>query len=636
MILACKDIQKSYGIDVILERVTFHMEEKEKAAIVGVNGAGKTTLFKIITGNIPADGGEVFLPKEASLGYLEQNAQIDSKKTIYQEMLSVFDSIFQIETRLREMEVKMASLSGSDLTVLMEQYAKFQHDLESQGGYGYESRIKGVLKGLGFGEEEYHRPLSSLSGGQKTRVYLGRLLLTQPDLLLLDEPTNHLDIDSIQWLEDFLRNYPKSVLLISHDRYFMDRVVHKVIEIENKKSNVYDGNYTHYSEQKSIQREIQWKQFTNQQKEIKRQEQVIQTLRSFNREKSIKRAESREKNLEKIERLERPENLPEQMRLNLSPRIISGNDVIYGENLSKSYGQNHLFSHVDFDIKREEKVAIIGPNGVGKSTLFKMILGNVETDSGRIRFGANVHLGYYDQEQQNLDETKTIFEEISDAYPTMTNGQIRNALAAFVFTGDDIFKPISALSGGEKGRVSLAKIMLSESNLLMLDEPTNHLDLFSKGILEDALNHYTGTVIYISHDRYFINKTAQKILELTPNGLICYLGNYDYYLEKKSERAREQTELSSASPEENPSDSSSKTDWLKQKEEQAKIRKRTNQIERLEQQIESTEIRIEELNQMLFQEEISTNAEKAQDVFEEKSRLEQTLEELFEQWEELQ
>ena len=527
MILSLNKIAKSYGVDVILENVTFHMEEKEKTAVVGVNGAGKTTLFRILTQETNADSGEIYLKKEATLGYMAQNQQVDSTRTIYEEMLSVFAEILTAENRLREMENEMSHLQGKELSDKMEEYAALQHFFEQHDGYGYKSRLRGVLKGLGFAESEFDRPLQQLSGGQKTRVYLGKLLLSRPDLLLLDEPTNHLDIASIEWLEDFLKTYEGAVLIISHDRYFLDKIVTKVVEIENKKSNVYQGNYTQYMQQKVVQREIAQKAYENQQKEIKRQQEVIRTLRQFNREKSIKRAESREKQLEKVERIDRPEALPAQMRLTLTPRIISGSDVLHAEELSKSYGGQRIFQHVNFDVRRGERIAIIGPNGVGKSTLFRMLLGEVSSDSGLMRFGTNVHVGYYDQEQQKLDTSKTIFDEISDTYPMLTAGEIRSMLAAFVFTEDDVFKQVSSLSGGEKGRVSLAKIMLSKANLLMLDEPTNHLDMFSKEVLEDALNRYEGTVIYISHDRYFINKTAQIILELSPNGMTRYEGNYD-------------------------------------------------------------------------------------------------------------
>ncbi len=638
MILSLNKIAKSYGIDTILENVTFHMEEREKVAVVGVNGAGKTTLFRILTEQTNADGGEVFLKKEATMGYMAQNQSISSERTIYEEMLSVFDDILQAETKLRAMENKMSQLQGRDLADMMEEYAALQHFFEQKDGYGYKSRLRGVLKGLGFEEGDFHRPLQQLSGGQKTRVYLGKLLLSRPDLLLLDEPTNHLDIASIEWLEDFLRTYEGAVLIISHDRYFLDKIVSKVVEIENKKSSVYHGNYTAYMQQKAVNREIQQKAYDNQQREIKRQEEVIRTLKAFNREKSIKRAESREKQLEKVQLVDRPETLPAQMRLTLTPRIISGSDVLHAEDLSKSYGGQRLFRHVNFDVRRGENVAIIGPNGVGKSTLFRMLLGEVASDSGRMRFGTNVHIGYYDQEQQKLDTTKTIFDEISDTYPTLTQGEIRSMLAAFVFTEDDVFKQVSMLSGGEKGRVSLAKIMLSKANLLMLDEPTNHLDMFSKEVLEDALNRYEGTVIYISHDRYFINKTAEIILELSPEGMTRYEGNYDYYLEKKAERARKATEKATAQSMQAvasiPVTSDTKTEWLKQKEQQAAERKQAARIAKIEKAIEEAEEKIAALDEEMAQ--ASADYTKAQELFAERQSWADKLEELYEKWEEVQ
>ena len=637
MILSLNKIAKSYGVDVILENVTFHMEEKEKTAVVGVNGAGKTTLFRILTQETNADSGEIYLKKEATLGYMAQNQQVDSTRTIYEEMLSVFAEILTAENRLREMENEMSHLQGKELSDKMEEYAALQHFFEQQDGYGYKSRLRGVLKGLGFAESEFDRPLQQLSGGQKTRVYLGKLLLSRPDLLLLDEPTNHLDIASIEWLEDFLKTYEGAVLIISHDRYFLDKIVTKVVEIENKKSNVYQGNYTQYMQQKVVQREIAQKAYENQQKEIKRQQEVIRTLRQFNREKSIKRAESREKQLEKVERIDRPEALPAQMRLTLTPRIISGSDVLHAEELSKSYGGQRIFQHVNFDVRRGERIAIIGPNGVGKSTLFRMLLGEVSSDSGLMRFGTNVHVGYYDQEQQKLDTSKTIFDEICDTYPMLTAGEIRSMLAAFVFTEDDVFKQVSSLSGGEKGRVSLAKIMLSKANLLMLDEPTNHLDMFSKEVLEDALNRYEGTVIYISHDRYFINKTAQIILELSPNGMTRYEGNYDYYLEKKAQReriAQQQAAPQSQQAAAPQTLSDTKAEWLKQKEQQAAERKQAAKVARIEKQIEETEDKIASLDAEMA--EHSTDYTKAQELFAQRQALEETLEELYQQWEEMQ
>ncbi len=636
MILACKQIKKAYGIDAILENITFHMEEKEKVAIVGVNGAGKTTLFRILTKNESQDDGEIFLKKDATMGYMAQNQQIDSSKTIYEELLSVFEPIIKTEQKLRDMEQEMGNLSGEKLTIFMEEYSKLQLYFEKHDGYSYQSRLKGVLKGLGFSDSDGSQVLSKLSGGQKTRVYLGKLLLSKPDILLLDEPTNHLDIQAIEWLEDFLRTYDGAVLIISHDRYFLDKVVTKVIEIEHRKSSIYNGNYTTYMEQKEFRFAIAQKAYDNQQRELKHQEDVIQTLKSFNREKSIKRAESREKALEKVERIDRPESLPTHMRLSLKPHITSGNDVLYVEELKKSFEDNVIFQNVSFSVFRGEKVAIIGANGVGKSTLFKILLKTAEKDSGNIRLGTNVHIGYYDQEQAYLDENKSIFQEIADHYPTLTSGQIRNILAAFVFTNDDVFKQISSLSGGEKGRVSLAKIMLSKANCLMLDEPTNHLDMFSKEILENAISCYEGTSIYISHDRYFINKTAEKIIELTPTGVIEYQGNYDYYLEKKAERTRAESEatkktsvpFSESANQNNIKASDTKQDWLKQKEEQAQKRKLENKIKKVETDIATLETAIQKADEDMIA--LSTDYVKAQEVFEEKTKLEEDLNQLYE------
>lgn len=639
MILSCKDITKSYGTDIILKKINFNLEEHEKAAVVGVNGAGKTTLFKIITDNLSYDDGQLYIPKNTTIGYLEQNVDIRSEKTIYEEMLSVFESIFELEEKLHSMERKMSSLSDSEYSSFMEQYARFQHEFEESDGYSCKSRINGVLKGLGFTEDEYSQQVCTLSGGQKTRVFLGKLLLMKPDILLLDEPTNHLDIDSIQWLEDFLKSYSGACLIISHDRYFLDRTVSKIIDIENGKSSVYNGNYSFFIKQKDAARAAQLKQYANQQREIRHQEEVIKTLRQFNREKSIKRAESREKALERMEKMERPENLPEKMHLRLTPQIQSGNDVLSVEDLSMSFGNNRLFSNVSFEIKRGEKVAIIGPNGIGKSTLFKIILNELKPDFGKVVLGVNVNPGYYDQEHHELDDKNTIFDEIHNAYPNMTNGEIRNVLASFVFTEDDVFKTIGTLSGGEKGRVSLAKIMLSKSNFLILDEPTNHLDMYSKEILEDAINNYDGTVLYISHDRYFIDKTAERTLELSRDGITQYLGNYSYCMEKKAEKARieELSKENSKTPIQSASvHSDSKTDWLAQKEEQAKARKKANDIKKVEDEIEKTENLIKSLEEKLFDPEISADSGKVKELYEEKVALEEKLEELYEKWEEIQ
>ena len=640
MILACNDISKSYGTDVILEKISFNLEEKEKAAIVGVNGAGKTTLFKIITDTISYDGGQLYIPKGTTIGYLEQNIDIRSEKTIHEEMLSVFESVFKTEEKLREMELEMPNVPQKEYNSFMEQYSRLQHEFEESDGYSYQSRINGVLKGLGFTEEEYSQKVCTLSGGQKTRVFLGKLLLMKPDLLLLDEPTNHLDIESIQWLEDFLKGYTGSVLIISHDRYFLDKTVTKIIEIENRCSTVYNGNYSFFISQKEVIRAAQLKQYADQQKEIKHQEEVIKTLRQFNREKSIKRAESREKALNKMDKIEKPENLPEKMHFRLTPRIQSGNDVLSVDSLSMAFDSNKLFSNVTFEIKRGEKVAIIGPNGIGKSTLFKIILGELAPKSGKTTLGVNVYPGYYDQEHHELDDRNTIFDEIHNAYPNMTNGEIRSVLAAFVFTNDDVFKTIGTLSGGEKGRVSLAKIMLSKSNFLILDEPTNHLDMYSKEILEYAINSYEGTVLYISHDRYFIDKTAERVIELSKDGVTQYLGNYSYYMEKKAERERlaaaNAADMSALQSVKATAVSDSKADWLMQKEEQAKARKKANEIKKVEDEIEKTEARIAELDELLFTPEVNADTEKLKTLFDEKTVLETKLEDLYEKWEEIQ
>lgn len=646
MILACRQLQKAYGIDVILEKITFHIEEREKAAIVGVNGAGKTTLFKVLTGEISADGGEFYLKKDASLGYLAQNIQIESNRTIYEEMLSVFEKIIQTEANLRELENEMGGLSGQALADKMEEYAALQHYFEQNDGYSYQSRLKGVLKGLGFADNDFNRPMNQLSGGQKTRVHLAKLLLSKPDVLLLDEPTNHLDIASIEWLEDFLRTYPGSVLIISHDRYFLDRIVTKVIEIENKKSTIYNGNYSFYWQQKEINREIQQKAYDVQQKEIKHQEDVIRTLRSFNREKSIKRAESREKMLDKMELVDKPFEENEGMRILLKPDTTSGNDVLFIEHLTKSFDHEYLFQDISMDIKRGERVALIGDNGAGKTTILKIINGLLPADTCEMRLGAKVHIGYYDQEHQVLHDEKNIFEEISDDYPSLNNTRIRNVLAAFLFTGDDVFKQIRELSGGERGRVSLAKLMLSHANFLILDEPTNHLDIQSREILEEALQNYTGTVLYVSHDRYFINQTATRILDLTGGGLNSYTGNYDDYLEKKEHPSIDSSGGFKTVPAQDchpgetgadslPTKAAGKDDYLRQKEEQAKERKRQNQIKRIENRIEEIENRINELDELLVREEIATDVEKLMEINQEHETLDEELLALMEEWEAL-
>lgn len=634
MILACQNISKAFGTDEIIQHASFHIEENEKAAIVGINGAGKTTLLRIIMGELEADQGEVILAKNRTIGYLPQNPDIAGNRTVYEEVLSARDDLTAMQQELIEMEQSMSSLQGEELEKLMDTYNRRNLEFEQRGGASYKSEITGVLKGLGFTEEEFGKHMQTLSGGQRTRVCLGKLLVTRPDVILLDEPTNHLDIGSITWLETFLLNYRGAVVIVSHDRYFLDRVVRKVVELDRSQVSVFSGNYSDYAVKKAQVREAQLKQYYNQQREIRHQEEVIAKLKSFNREKSIRRAESREKMLDKIERLEKPVEENTDIHLNLEPRTVSGNDVLSVEHLAKSYPGQRLFTDLFFELKRGERVALIGDNGTGKTTILKIINEMVEADQGTVKLGTNVHIGYYDQEHQVLHPEKTLVEEISDAYPDLTNTEIRNVLAAFLFTGDEVFKRISELSGGERGRVSLAKLMLSEANFLILDEPTNHLDITSKEILEQALNHYTGTVLFVSHDRYFINKTATRILDLTGETLVNYIGNYDYYLEKCRELTRIYAPEKEAQQKAEPV-SSSKADWKQMKEEQARQRKLENDRKRTEEQIEETEQRIQELEEAFSDSEIATNSARLQELHQEYQEKQKELEHLYEQWEAL-
>ncbi len=644
MILSCSNISKSFGTDSILKHVSFHIEEREKAAIVGINGAGKTTLLKIIIGELAADEGVVALSKGSTIGYLAQHQDLDSESTIYEALLEVKRPVIQMEERIRSLELKMHSASGDALEAMLAEYSRLNHAFELANGYAYKSEVTGVLKGLGFSEDEFTKPINTLSGGQKTRVSLGKLLLTKPDVLLLDEPTNHLDMESIAWLETYLKGYSGSVIIVAHDRYFLDRVVSKIVELDNGIGTMFSGNYSAYSDKKAMLRDAKIRAYLNQQQEIKHQEAVITKLKSFNREKSIRRAESREKMLDKIERLDKPVEIDDSMDIRLELDVISGNDVLTVRELSKSFDAQTLFSHVDFDIKRGERVAIIGNNGTGKTTLLKIINGLLEADSGEIRLGSKVHIGYYDQEHQVLHMDKTLFEEIQDTYPDMNNTQIRNTLASFLFTGDDVFKLIRDLSGGERGRVSLAKLMLSDANFLLLDEPTNHLDITSKEILESALCRYTGTVLYVSHDRYFINRTATRILDLTSQSLINYIGNYDYYLEKKDDveaafAARNAAgQAPAGTPDRDLASSSAsdiKLDWKAQKEEQARIRKRQNELKKTEDSIHALETRDSEIDGLLSLEEVYTDVDRLMELNREKEEIARQLEELYERWEEL-
>ncbi len=629
MILACNGITKAFGIDEILKDISFHINEKEKLAIVGVNGAGKSTLFKIITGQINADSGTVTLAKDTNMGYLSQHQDLISDNSIYDEMLSTKQDILLLEQKIRLLEHNMHSETGDALEVLLKTYSNLNHDFESKNGYAYKSEVTGILRGLGFMEEDFNRPINTLSGGQKTRIALGKLLISKPELLLLDEPTNHLDLPSIAWLENYLLNYQGSVILISHDRYFLDRIVSKIVEIENGKSICFNGNYTEYSKKKAQLMDAKMKEYYNNQREIKHQEEVIKKLKEFNREKSIKRAESREKLLNKMEVVERPLELNAKMRITLEPEEESGNDVLSVNNLAKAYN-TPLFSNISFDIKRGERVALIGANGTGKTTLLKIINGIIDADCGSVKLGSRVNIGYYDQEHNILDMDKTLFEEISDAYPHLTNTKIRNTLAAFLFTDDDVFKKISQLSGGERGRISLAKLMLSNANFLILDEPTNHLDLISKEILESALNSYTGTILYVSHDRFFINSTATRILDLENNSITNYIGNYDYYIEKKKEIITPTTATTH-----NAEPTANKLNWQQSKEQQAKERKRKNDLEKLEKNIENLETRIAQIDELLTCEDVYTDVPKLLALQKEKEGLDEELLQAYEQWETL-
>ena len=670
MILSCQNISKTFGTDVILKNASFHIEDREKAAIVGINGAGKTTLLRILTGELEADEGIVVWGKDISFGYLPQNAQVEGDKTIYDEVLEAKKEVLLLEEEIRSCELQMKQVSGTDLDSLMEKYTRLTHRFEQMDGYSCRSEVTGVLKGLGFTEEEFSKQVSTLSGGQKTRVALGRLLLTRPDLIILDEPTNHLDMNSIAWLETWLANYQGAVLIVSHDRYFLDRIATKIIELDGGRAGVFSGSYSDYAVKKEQIRSAQMRAWLNQQQEIKHQEAVIEKLRSFNREKSIRRAESREKMLQKMDVLEKPAEVRDDMRIQLKPRIESGNDVLSVEGLAKAFDGQALFSDLSFFLKRGEHVAVIGDNGTGKTTILKIINGLVDADAGEIRIGSKVQIGYYDQEHHVLHPDKTIFEEISDEYPALTNTEIRNVLAAFLFTGEDVFKQIKMLSGGERGRVSLAKLMLSEANFLILDEPTHHLDITSKEILEDALNNYTGTVLYVSHDRYFINRTASRILELEGGALTGYQGNYDYYLEKKAQLAQAAAGSGMpASGQGSPSgagtpaaargaaagfpagaagsaaggaasgsgaaESALKQDWKSQKEAQAAQRKKENALKRCEERIAVLEKRSAQIDEEMALPEVCTNVARLQELSKEKAEIEEELLLKMEEWEQL-
>ena len=635
MILNATNISKSFGSNEIIKDANFLVNEHEKVAIVGINGAGKTTLLKILTGEERADSGNVILAKDAKLGYLRQINNVDSTLSIIDELYTVIEHILNMEKRMLEMQEQMQHLSGEELEALYSSYTALTHSYELMDGYAAKSKVIGILKGLGFDENDFERKINTLSGGQKTRVFLAKLLLEEPDIILLDEPTNHLDLRSIEWLESYLLNYKGAVIIVSHDRYFLDKIVSKVIDIENAEVQIYSGNYSDFSAKKQMLLDAKMKEYLNQQQEIKHQEAVITKLKQFNREKSIKRAESRQKQLEKIDRGEAPVTHIETLKLSLDISKESGKDVLTVHDLSKSFDEKHLFSNINFEIKRGERVAIIGDNGTGKTTLLKIINGLLSPDTGEVIYGSNVSIAYYDQEHQVLHMDKTLFDEISDTYPEMNNTQIRNILAAFLFTGEDVFKKIGDLSGGERGRVSLVKLMLSKANFLLLDEPTNHLDILSKDVLESALNSFPGTICYVSHDRYFINKTATRILDLKGNRLLNYIGNYDYYIEKR-EAVEGAANLSVNNIEEKPAEvSDSKQEWIENKNAQAQKKKITNALNKCEKEIEKIEEKLALIDEEFANPEISSNVGKLMELQKEKTALEEKLEKLMNEWEEL-
>ena len=634
MILSCNHISKAYGIDQILDDCSFFISDNEKAAIVGNNGAGKSTIMKIIINELSPDEGQVTVGKDKTIGYLAQYQDLSSHNSIYEEVKSVKQNIIDMEQKLVEYERSMALVSGDELDKLMHSYSSLEEQFKNLNGYAYKSEIEGVIKGLGFTEEDFNKEVGLLSGGQKTRVALCKLLLEKPDIIMLDEPTNHLDLNSIKWLENYLLNYNGAVLIIAHDRYFLDKIVTKVIEIENTHCYTYNGNYSDFAVKKKEKRQAMLNLYLKQQSEIKHQEEVIAKLRSYKQEKFYKRAQSREKALEQMQLVDKPEELQNTMRITLEPDCVSGTDVLTVEDLSKAYDNQTLFENLNFEIKRGEHVALIGDNGTGKTTILKIINDLIDADNGTVKLGTNVHIGYYDQEQHNLSDENTLFEEISNAYPSMTNTKIRNTLAAFMFTGDDVFKLVGDLSGGEKGRLSLAKLILSDANLIILDEPTNHLDMASKEILENALNNYTGTIFYVSHDRYFINQTASRILELTNSKLINYLGNYDYYEEKKEELTMKFAPEVSGNTSK-ASTSSGKQDYLERKANAARIRKLKNNILKVEEQIKAYEERLNELDEMLESPDIATNSVELNKISKEQDEISSKLDELMIEWEQL-
>lgn len=635
IVLSCNNLNKSFGIDSILENVSFTVNEGDKVGIIGVNGTGKTTLFKVISGIYGYDSGDIYTSKDCEIGYLEQNTNFHSNNTIFEEVLEVFKDLIDMESYLRNLEIKIAEESAnpnsSQLEKIMNEYSHKLEEFSELNGYGYKSEAKGVLKGLGFSDEDMDKPISILSGGEKTRVLLGKLLLKKPTLLLLDEPTNHLDSDAIEWLEIFLKQYRGTVILISHDRYFLDQVVNRVFEIHNKKLKSYNGNYSDFVKLSAVEKEIEKKKFEDQQKEIKKQEESIERLKAYGREKHLKRARSKEKALSKVDVLDKPDGDRKRARIEFNPSVTSGNDVLQVRDVSMGYGERILFKDLNLDIYRGEKVALIGANGIGKSTLFKVIMNELQPLSGNIKFGTNVNVSYFHQEQKTLNLDNTIIDEIWENNTHLTQTALRSMLGAFLFENEEVFKKISTLSGGERARVAILKLILSNANFLLLDEPTNHLDIDSKEVLEEALSGYTGTIFTISHDRYFLNTVVDKVLVLDKDGICEYLGNYDYYIEKK----KQVYEMSLMEEKEEKTKTQIKDEKRKEREQREAQKKNRHKIQQIETEIQETEIKIEELDMLLCQEEIYSNPDKAKDVSQEKISFEDKLSSLYEQWEKL-
>lgn len=635
IVLSCNNLNKSFGIDSVLENVNFTVNECDKVGIIGVNGTGKTTLFKIISGIYGYDSGDIYTSKDCEIGYLEQNTNFHSENTILEEVLEVFKDVIDMEKYLRDLEHKISEESSNinsiALEKLMNEYSNKLEEFSDMNGYGYKSEAKGVLKGLGFSDEDMNKPISILSGGEKTRVLLGKLLLKKPTLLLLDEPTNHLDSEAIEWLEIFLKQYKGTVILISHDRYFLDQVVNRIFEIHNKKLKTYKGNYSDFIKASAIEKELELKKFEDQQKDLKKQEESIERLKAFGREKHLKRARSKEKALAKIDVLDKPEAYRKKARIEFNPSVTSGNDVLQLRDISMGYGERILFKDLNLDIYRGEKVALIGANGIGKSTLFKIIMNEIAPLSGNIKFGTNVNVSYFHQEQKTLTLDNTIIDEIWEDNKHLTQTDLRSMLGAFLFEGEEVFKKISTLSGGERARVAILKLILSNANLLLLDEPTNHLDIDSKEVLEEALSGYTGTIFTISHDRYFLNTVVDKVLVLDENGITEYLGNYDYYIEKK----KQVQEMNNVEVIEEKTKTQLKEEKKKEREQREAEKKNRVKRQNIEKEIEETEAKIEEMDILLCQEEVYSNPEKSKDVSQQKSSLEEKLSALYEEWESL-